>query len=391
MRYVLISIRLLAKQKRAFIVLVLETVFSILMLLGLIGKLQTVVNTMFINDSVIKTNSFYLYAYPYVMAENKMPEEFYRKVDEVEGSKGVGVISDLPAYAGQKVYSCILYNDTIIGNIELPLKEGEWFLSETDSEDSIPLIYIGDNFEVGDTVDISFGSKSNRVRKTRIIGTMPLNSHIISFANGGSVNNSSFGDMSYKVRQELFIAPESCLDQSELVMRMEQNGKLMFFEPNVSDDEVYKAFQDYGAVTSVARLESLHWEEVRVFMIRNGIVFLIFALLTVFGIGGQNGVQYIKNKRQFAIYYMLGMTSKQCACIEAIRAFLLLGLSWGGSAVVLRIKAVRYTLLSDDVTADGYTFAIVAAYIILIYMITSVFFIRKILKSNPIESYRNID
>ncbi len=391
MRYVLISIRLLAKQKRAFIVLVLETIFSILMLLGLIGKLQTVVNTMFINDSVIKTNSFYLYAYPYVMAENKMPEEFYRKVDEMEGSKGVGVISDLPAYDEQRVYSCILYNDTIIGNIELPLKEGEWFLSEADSEDSIPLIYIGDNFEAGDTVDLSFGSKSNRVRKTRIVGTMPLNSHIISFANGGSVNNSSFGDMSYKVRQELFIAPESCLDQSELVMRMEQNGKLMFFEPNVSDDEVYKAFQDYGAVTSVARLESLHWEEVRVFMIRNGIVFLIFALLTIFGIGGQNGVQYIKNKRQFAIYYMLGMTSKQCACIEAIRAFLLLGLSWGGSAVVLRIKAVRYTLLSDDVTADGYTFAIVAAYIILIYMITSIFFIRKILKSNPIESYRNID
>lgn len=126
-------------------------------------------------------------------------------------------------------------------------------------------------------------------------------------------------------------------------------------------------------------------------MITNGTAFLFFLILVLAGIGGNNAIQKIQNEKTFSIYYILGLTTGKCAQIEALRGLIIFVLSFIAAFIAYNIPQIRAVMSYGDIIINTLTFLFVFIYLILIYLISSVVFVYKVLKLNPIVLYRKKD
>lgn len=159
----------------------------------------------------------------------------------------------------------------------------------------------------------------------------------------------------------------------------------------ITDSTMEKAIIDklkkYGNISSIYEMEQNFKQNNREYFMVNGILLFVFSFLTIVGIFGTNGIWYIKNQKNYTIYYMLGLSNQKCRILEAINTFLVIGLSYSVFLVLYEMFFKEYLLLQAS-EWKLWILIILFFYYIEIYGVTSIVFIKKAGKNDIMDLYK---
>lgn len=184
MKSILLALRLFSKNYKINIAIIIQIMISILILLTLFGKLQWINKAKSITDIIQTKNALYIYMYDHSLdTTGKAPDEFY---DTIKSDKDIGSIGEIKSVYfrlknGQGMEG-LAYNDAIINNINIKLQKGTWFTDKSD--DYIPIISVGSNYKLNETV--TFSINPEKTCEGKIIGIIENGSYVLTFNSGGS-------------------------------------------------------------------------------------------------------------------------------------------------------------------------------------------------------------
>ena len=142
----------------------------------------------------------------------------------------------------------------------------------------------------------------------------------------------------------------------------------------------------YGHATSIDDMLVNYETSIRDELLIYSIICIIFAILTMVGIGGNNGIQNIINKYDFVVYYMLGATKTTCILIEAVRSGIVIVLSYALAIGIYQLIPTVFPINAYEITLQ--TWVIILLFLILIYCVTSGIFLYRLSRSNLVTSYK---
>lgn len=385
----ILSLQLIWKRKLSFLLLVFQIIVSSIIFIGMIGQVQMIVSSYSTANTFDNTKAYYFSPYAFNMDQNINIESIAR--EKLNKNVTTGTAYEVLLYdRNETQYYCYGYNDTLLSYVNFELIDGNTFENHKSTE-LMPIISIGNQYQVGE--EFEFVDESNRlIAKGQVVGTISKENYIINFNSGSSIDFSSLMDI-VSVPYADFVIPVNsqlyCSFDTEKYSdyTIKQNCELIFAN-NTNTDTVYDELCQYGSVSSINIMKDNYVNKINNELTTNGIILLVFTLLTLAGLGGINGIQSIENKKLYNIYYILGITSKKCSLIEAIRSFILMLLSFTLVLSLYYLTPLKELFNSYTYKIDWFTFFMTFIYIALIFLITSCGFIYKLSKENLISTYK---
>lgn len=273
MKDFLLALKLFAKNYKINLLFIIQVVISSLILLSLFGKIQGIERAKSATDVIQTKNAIYVFMHFNTMDDSgNAPAEFYNAVQGDNNKNTIGEIRSVYCRVqdGNNIPS-LAYNESLISNVHLKLQEGSWF--PTQKTEYIPIISVGNQYKLNETIKFSIDSQT--VREGRIIGIMDKNSVIITFNSGASRGASSLSYLTTKAESCLII-PEACLSDKEKILSMSEPGKIVFKPENSDTSSLQNVLAEYGAVSNMEDLKRNFTNENSQFMIANGTAFLFF-------------------------------------------------------------------------------------------------------------------
>lgn len=371
-------------------ILTLQTVITILLLIGLIGKLQMISAAKNVTDAFQNQNAIYFTEYA-CYRENlpDLTQLFAKKADTA--SAKIGEITDLllKTEKGETIVA-YGYNDVMINEASVPLKEGIWF-DQAHTSGLIPVIAVGRQYPVG--LELSFLHPIRHTTvKAVVIGIIDEDTYLPTFNRSGT---SDIATLSFFVSTPQFplIVPYQCANipsfQKEITADTSaERGRIIITGGQPALDAAQSLLKPYGSTVGIDQMALQYHQEIRDHMTTNGIVLLIFSILSIAGIGGVNGMQYLLNERRFVIYYMLGFTQKKCVLTEALRSFILILSSFLITVFLYWCTPVRSLYDSDGFYINAVTFLLIFLFLMILYACSSVAFCLKLGRTDLIQNYQ---
>ena len=143
---------------------------------------------------------------------------------------------------------------------------------------------------------------------------------------------------------------------------------------------------EYGHATSIDDMLVNYEKSINDELLIYSVICTVFSILTIVGIGGNNGIQNIINKYDFIIYYMLGATQKTCVLTEAIRSGIVIILSYVIAIMIYHLVPTLFPISANHITLQTWT--VILIFLLVIYAITSGVFLYRLSKNNLISSYK---
>ena len=170
-------------------ILTLQTVITILLLIGLIGKLQMISAAKNVTDAFQNQNAVYFTEYA-CYRENlpDLAQLFAEKADTA--SAKIGEITDLllKTEKGETI-AAYGYNDVMINEASVSLKEGVWF-DQAHTSGLIPVIAVGRQYSVG--LELSFLHPIRHTTvKAVVIGIIDEDTYLPTFNRSGTSDRKS--------------------------------------------------------------------------------------------------------------------------------------------------------------------------------------------------------
>ena len=379
----------LKKYKKFYIIIVLQIFLSAILILTLLCKLESISEKKKLTSICKGKNMYYFTLAPYMEDEKVDMSDIYSSID-----KGfeVGTITDLYVENIEdegRPNGLTGFSDSLIKDFTLSLEEGEWF-SFSKSYNNIPTVVIGKKYKVGEIIILD----EHKDIKLEIIGRMSPKEYGLEFNSCGNDGNTSYDHLFTKAEElHNFIIPYKsehfkCIEEEDLDMNVKHLGEIVVFPENVSENKIVSTLENYGVISNIDDLEKNFEEDNEQFLFTNGVVLLIFTLLTIAGIGGINCMINIRNQKNYVIYYIYGMSNKQLALLEIGRVGFVMLISSACMIAVVKHTKVRDWVLSEggNLTLDKYL--VVIGFMIVIFTITTIPFVYKLYKSNLIEMYK---
>lgn len=383
-----LSLNLILKRIRMHVMLVLQMVITILLLVMIIGRIQFVSSSTKIANTFSGQYAYYFMPYQYIDDTFGLNETLqHTGVD----SFAVGEISNLAFYdENQTIVTAYGYNDVIINSSELDLENGGWF--DHTKTTNIPAIAIGSQYSVGD-VFLLRECLEGKKYTIEIIGTMDWNSYVLAFEKSAS-RGAATAEYFISVPKRSLILPYdsityNCIDKPERLDHryMEKSlANIVVFENYTEMKNAKEILLQYGHATSIDDMLVNYETSIRDELLIYSIICIIFAILTMVGIGGNNGIQNIINKYDFVVYYMLGATKTTCILIEAVRSGIVIVLSYALAIGIYQLIPTVFPINAYEITLQ--TWVIILLFLILIYCVTSGIFLYRLSRSNLVTSYK---
>lgn len=390
-KLLILTWKLIYKNRKTFLILLAEMVLTTFIFMGIVGKMQMLNDSKELSQTFQDTNAFYFAPYQYYSEGAGLDIEGILSKN-IKQPTQVGKISLVElTTADDEIIDGYAYNDTIISYANIKIKKGRWFSKEEDIKDYIPIIGIGDAFQLNESIDIQL--KSGGRKKLKVVGIMDSREYILRFKVTASNNFGSLDNFIH-LPELNFIVPCDCKDEinsiqkKDTFMYEEEPGKMIIADNQVTKEAVSHVTNQYGTLSDISGMKEKYKKDINDYLIDNGVSLGVFTLLSLIGIAGINGIQSILNEKLFVIYYMLGLTGKKCALIEALRSFSLILATY-----IVVIVGYRYTPMKnfyprEDAIINGYTFGIILLYLSCIYICTSAAFIKKLQKDSLIQLYK---
>lgn len=368
----------MAKQHKVGLFLLMgEIIISSLLLVGILGELIYLWKSADIANTFKNTRSYYFTPFTYYSPDF----ELNKYLDDEECAiVNIGEVRDLflELESGEDV-NALVYNEHIMANINMEMESGNWIVAE--DENLIKLVAIGNEYKVGDEVVFSNDIKGY------VIGTIREDSYLIRMMSSASNGNASLGAFISQAAGIDFIIQYH--EQYEWIENesIRNNSSIIEIIDETKEKEIVEKVERYGDISSIDDMEINFKKNNREYFIVNGILLFVFSFLTIVGIGGTNGIWYIKNQKNYTIYYMLGLSNQKCRILEAINSFFVIGVAYSLFLILYELFFKDYLLLQASMWKTWILF-ILFIYYMIIYSLTSIVFIRKAGTSDIMDLYK---
>lgn len=383
---------LLKRNFKQNIVLILQIAVTIIIFLGFTGTVRYIQSSQKVANTFSNSNA--LYYYPFSFTDNSLTGE---KIMQESGlqSHPVGEADYLLVNCNDQMLTVAGYNDTLIEYADLELSSGKWFDEVTDTA-AIPLIATTKNYSVNDRIVMM--DRNGESHDAIVIGTISDDGYMLSFNKSASPSIVSIDFFASKPYSD-FIAPlnsethASLSEGYDMFLEMEipkmSLGKVIFYEREEDIPSITAAFEQYGTIVNVDQMVSNYKEDNQFHLLINGIVLAVFAMLTATGIGGINGLQSRLDRRNYIIYYMLGMNRIQCALTELLRSCSVAAFGFLLSVVIYSLPFVKEMIFSSEMIIDIRNFLAAFVFLLLICCVVSLKYVLDLGKGSLMERYKN--
>lgn len=385
---------LIKKHIKHNIVLMIHIAVTIIIFVGFIGRVQYILSTQDVANTFSDINALYYYPFTFLSSEFKTKDVIQQNNLKV---KNVGEADYMMVNCNEQLLSIVGYNDTLLNYAHLKISDGKWFDKNVD-KNAIPLISTTDKYLVNDHVEIK--DRNGQSHDAVIIGTIDKNEYVLSFNKTASKSIIS-ADFFVSKPYAYFIAPynseiyPSLSEEYDMFVEMEVPkttlGKIITYDSKEDAEIIEKEFAKYGAVVDIKQMITNYKKDIKFNILINGIILAVFAILTATGIGGINGLQSRLDRRNYIIYYILGMNQKQCALTELLRSFFVVALGFNIALILYMFESVRNFLYSSEIIISPLNFLLAFVFILLICCIVSMKYVIDLGKGSLIERYKNQD
>ena len=386
---IILALNLLTKKLLMNCIMILQTTITILLLSLIIGRIQMTYKTADIADTFTGLNAYYFMRYQYISPSLDIADVLKQNgvIDFAMGEIGnLGFIG-----VNDTHISAMGYNDTIIESCNLKLSKGTWF---TDSRcENTPAIAVNDIYDVGDIITVK-NSFDNNEYTLEVIGCLKNDEYVISFDRSASRGASSVQHFISNPRVDL-IVPFSSETYNSISKTTNadftriENSLATLILPNImyTDEDIVGVLSQFGHITNIDNMLTNYEKSVQFEIMIFATLCIVFTLLTLVGLGGNNGIQSMLNEHQYIIYYMLGATQRKCVFIEATRAFLIILFSY---IFALSISFLLPSVFAVTTTGNSNTikWVIILLYLTLIFLLTSGVFLYQLGKRNLSAKYK---
>ncbi len=321
----LIAIKLFWKRKLTNIILILQILLSIIMLSQVFvaivdyqDNLQAV-NELPINNTIVLT-TFDYYDPEYVTQQ-------ILSSPQVDSVGRVYMSSCNPA--DKTSCNLVFYNDPIISRYSPRLQSGSWLSDSLSVKgNTISAVVSGDmGLKVGDKTDISLSDE--KAFQIEIVGILKKPTQYLY--PSGFASPAYFTAASVISQDPVIILRCADFDYTS-ISGMSSYGAyptsvFIFLKSGNTDliiDAIRTELGKYGEISQMTSLVSTFNKNTNEMIVGTTIMFVVFLLLAVTGVLSNNVIQSLRNRRQFTVYYLLGMDWKKSAVIEACRVGILI-------------------------------------------------------------------
>lgn len=376
---------------RQNLLLILQIMATLTVLTGFLGKLQYITHSSGIADTFHDREAYYYSPYSFT-ASSDHPQKILSEhgIDHIRCSNYTQIL----VRTDTDYVLSIGYDDTLIDYVNVKLSDGIWFSEYTGTE--IPLIGLDTLYHTGQHIELK--DTANTAHDAVIIGTVSPSSYILTFDQSSNPEDASL-DSFVSVFRADFIAPycssslphlDNSFDAgSEIIGNTPQSGQILLPESETDYETLRDVFRDYGLVADIRNMLVNYRKEIRFDLLINGILLGIFALMTVAGIGGINGIQSRLNRRNYIIYYMLGMQRKSCAITELLRTLAVVFSAFVLFFVLYLLTPFRALLQSPDLFINAGTFIVACLFMIIVSCTVSLKYVLDLGKGSLITHYKN--
>jgi hypothetical protein len=378
---VLIALKLLWKRKLTNTVIVVQLLLSIIMLAQVFVAIEDyrdnlrAVNELPVNDTIV-LSAFDYYNPEYVTQQILSSPQ----VDSV----GRVYMNDF-VFCNNVLCNLAAYNKGIISHYSPELQSGFW-LSDCPPADgsAIPAVVSGDmGLKIGDRTDVHLPDEETC--RIAVVGILKRPTQYL-FPSGGAspeyfsaksvisqkpviiVRYTDFGDSS------TFVPPPYAPISTNVFVFLKSGAA----DTNI--DAIRTEWGKYGEATPLISLVSTFNTNMNQMIGGTTIMFVVFLLLAVTGVLSNNVIQSLRNRRQFTVYYLLGMDWKKGAAVEACRVGILIIITM---ALSLVLGKVGLFMLEWMTPMQAYLFyGVVFLYIVAMFAAVGAGFLIKLMRED---------
>lgn len=363
--------------------LVVNSSISTLLYSGYLGKYaEFSPETTFFLSGVVTNN-----------VEGRNPEEFEHLVEKirlVDGIFGVGYQINESFLSGENedlIVSGFVLNYDML-RIKYPLRSGEWFGDSSFSETQVILGgEIADLYKTGEIItlhklEVIDGSLRYIPVTAKVIGKM----HDPAFAVNlnFSSNRPDYINM-FEPYQNIILTNDLALISKEDI-RYPVMSLLVFADPDADLFHVRQELSAFGQPFDFVEVDEFYQEGISLRLARQlpTVGIMIFGIL--FGIMGITYLGIYQNMKTLSIYYLYGMSRRECALVNVLLNTVMLVISLGISALLYFVPFVHNNLFERAlIGVQNYLFSL--AFIVIaagLSFVVSGYFVRK----SPVEIRR---
>ncbi|MHB8963033.1 MAG: hypothetical protein ACYC5K_07740 [Saccharofermentanales bacterium] len=321
----LIAIKLFWKRKLTNIILMLQILLSVIMLSQVFvaivdyqDNLRAVNELPIINTMVLTTFDYY------------DPEYVTQKILSSTQVDSVGRVY-MSSFNPDDNKSCNLafYNDAIISRYSPRLQSGSWLSDNFSvSGNTIPAVVSGDmGLKVGDKTDVRL--LDEKTCQIEVVGILKKPAQYLY--PSGFASPRYFTAASIISQDPVIILRCTDFDETSISeMSSYESYPISLFiflksgNTDISIDSIRIELGKYGEISLMTSLVSTFYKKTNKMIVGTTIMFVVFLLLAVTGVLSNNVIQSLRNRRQFTVYYLLGMDWKKSVVIEACRVGILI-------------------------------------------------------------------
>ncbi|MCR5836142.1 MAG: ABC transporter permease [Lachnospiraceae bacterium] len=374
------ALKLIKKKRWALLLLSIEMIISSVVILSIVGRMEHIEKTKGLIHIFDGTGALYFHTYLYYSPDTDVLDSMDSSIkNKVQISSMYEMYLNLD---NSSALNALAYDELIIDRMKPKMNEGIW-ISEY-SGDNVPIVTIGDDYHVGDIVKLS------NAQTCEVVGTLSSQSYVICYHGGSDSGKASYINLMKRASDFSVIIPYGdgkykSVNKDALDDLFDEEKKMVYAQKS-DFPEVIEELKKWGYVSSIEQMQENFSSDNREFMYTNGMVALIFFVLTVIGIGGINFIQGENNMKTYTIMYMLGMTRRKCMFIEALNTFSVIGISF--AAFVLLSKKIIPVATDNNSETDWRIYIFILLFYVFIYAISSLPAIIRAGKYNIIELYK---
>lgn len=382
-KLVIMTFRDMWKHKGAYVLLTLELLLVAILFLSFFSRLQGVYASSDVRNAFNTEHMYYYTQYLYINQDLKdiISSDLREKIEIAEIP--TIVISD----SNKEEYIGYGYSDRIIDACQYKMSEGIWFHEYQGN--NIPVISLDPNIKVGEIIQLK--EKPN-LYHLEVIGYMDSSSYILNFHGGASNNQASLNSFVSHPNSQLLVPYNSqrFLSVKKDVIKLKDSGlqRMVFIEDEMDAEKFLNQCHDYGSVSSVSKMKENYEMDIKNDFIVNGIVLIVFTILSITGLIGFNGIQNAIHERDYLIYYFLGGDNHQFVIIEMLKNFFVLAASFLLFLILYKKMDIFEYSSSELGVIDLKTIIVTFCFLAMICVGTSLWYIRKLLKKQWIRAYK---
>ena len=305
------------------------------------------------------------------------------------------------------------YDEVVAKNLQLPLSSGKQLAEADTPEDVIPAVFryeFSDALQIGDIYEVNYrwfpsggeevsygddgmisGTTSHAKEMTvkiQVCGFLQKGNYYFDLSSAsGAVPTTFVFRNDYRQDMILLRAPDNPL--GPISIKTNFSGQMIEMKPGAEKamERIMVDLADQGAVQTFDQLVE-NTQKVFIAEARQPfLAFLICLAVTIASVAGLNVLLETSQKREYGIFYICGSTWRSCVWLDVLRSAVLLAVP-----IVMASLIVQKTIELDEFVLLTPAVYIVSVLLVVgIYLISTLGFQLKMLKTKPVDCIREAE